>query len=309
MSNIYLVSVEDVKNRCVIDENISDKIIKNIIQDVQDTIIENILGTSLFEKMLSNNLTTNYKTLGKKYLQPIIIKEVELRLLDELAIKISNNGVTQNNGTNYSNAELKAVINKKKSVQEVSDNYKLKLQRFLNANTSIYPEYLIDSPILDSNANDAAFDTMLYFDEWIDYEEPATKTNSVTTLPENEVVISYDESERKDYYFLQGDDINFSIDIDTDITSTPTLTDNVEIGYIVYDYNDNEKLVFKYTASGSTSLTIDNDKLIFYKAKTETDVIELQAGSYYYVFYIVDTSNISKTFLKGKFIYKSKQTV
>lgn len=305
--SIYLASVEDIKERTTVDINVSDKVVKNAIEDVQVAVIESLLGTELYERLLAGSLTVNYKTLGKNYILPVIVKEVEKHLLDILATQIHSNGISRNNGDNNQPATLPEIGARKRSIQKVADALKLKLKRYLSANSSSFPEYLVDSDLID--ASDSAFDTILFFDDFEDEEEVSTAS---TTITEDELLVNMSSTVRKDFQFYQSDDIGTTFDIDTDTTDTPSLTGFTEIAWIIEDFNSNIVLEFKYTtASGSTdnSIIINNDIIELFKAFDSTDVIALAAGKYYHNFYMIDLEGKKKTYINGKFIYQSNQTV
>ena len=59
----FLISAYNLKNLGFISQNVDDTLLSTIIIRVQDTMIEPILGTSLFKRLLEgitqNNLTPN----------------------------------------------------------------------------------------------------------------------------------------------------------------------------------------------------------------------------------------------------------
>ena len=82
----HLISVSNLKKLSYISSNVDDNLISTIITRVQDTVIEPILGSSLYNHLLqavdNNTLNINEQELLSKYLSNCLIAAVEVRAVD-----------------------------------------------------------------------------------------------------------------------------------------------------------------------------------------------------------------------------------
>lgn len=67
MSNVLLISVEDVKDILPINDNIDGGYIRPAIDMAQDFYLEETLGTSLTEKLKSLVVASGGKTIAEPY--------------------------------------------------------------------------------------------------------------------------------------------------------------------------------------------------------------------------------------------------
>lgn len=138
---ILLISVQDIKDLSVIDNNIEDKyVIPNIIK-CQDFIIRPLLGEDkyleLTEQIKENTLTLSNKTLLEDYIQPVIIYYVISEVVYSTAYKLKNLGVE--NGDQYKFDEL-VRLSKKYLID--SEQYQQILKEYMCDNSiPVDPEY------------------------------------------------------------------------------------------------------------------------------------------------------------------------
>lgn len=157
--NILLVSDTMIKERTAIHGNIDPKLIYPDIKVAQDMYIMPILGTALYNKLLtlisantiSDVANVNYKTLLDKY----IVDAVMYYTLSELPTTISyqfwNKGVLRKNGQDTelpSMSELIDLSNKYKNRAEFYSN-RMKLYIIQNA-PLMFLEYLNPGSTIDT---------------------------------------------------------------------------------------------------------------------------------------------------------------
>lgn len=116
-----------------------------VIEETQTFVIENILGTLLYNKILTDfaaeTITGVYQTLLEKYIQPIIIKNVAAEHIIASSFNSVNSGViryTPENATPATKTEIDFLANNERKKTDV---YIERMQRFLCDQRANIPEY------------------------------------------------------------------------------------------------------------------------------------------------------------------------
>ena len=162
--NVLLISEDKLKSYTSLNDNVFGKVIFPAIKTAQDIYLQEIIGTALMVKLqtlikenqIGANENAGYKTLLDDYISPYLIYQTLVGLVPEVANKIVNLGVVQNNDehtTNTYQGERELV---RGQYQTYADAYCKLLQKFLCSNKASYPE-LCDAnqavrPTLDSSA-------------------------------------------------------------------------------------------------------------------------------------------------------------
>lgn len=142
----YLVLPSVVKERMSLHDNVDDKLVYPEILAVQDLYIMPLLGSTLFNKILSDidagTLTGNYKDLMDNYIVQCICNYVMSELPEGLNYQYWNKGVSQktvDNATQPSMSEMYQIVAKYKSRAEF---YARKARLYLVQNSpAMFPEY------------------------------------------------------------------------------------------------------------------------------------------------------------------------
>ena len=153
-----LINAYDLKKRGFIHSNVEDSIIEPTIYRVQDTMIEPILGSALYERLIQgivdDDLTTDERTLIDDYIADCIVAACDWRSVDQTTWEIRNKGtgvtrdeylspVNQSDAGRFQNRLIKDF-----------EHYRDRLQRFLCKNTQTYPLYSCDCGCGSSNSID-----------------------------------------------------------------------------------------------------------------------------------------------------------
>lgn len=141
----YIILPSVIKERMSLHDNVDDKLIYPEIKAVQDMYIMPLLGSTLFNKILTdianNTLAGYYKTLMDDYLIMCVCNYVMSELPDGLNYQFWNKGVSQKTVTNAqepSMSEMYTIANKYKNRGE---HYAKRARMYLLANTTNFPEY------------------------------------------------------------------------------------------------------------------------------------------------------------------------
>lgn len=138
------ISVSDIKDRGYIDGNVDDITIRKCILTAQDMQIHPVLGTALYDKLVTDvtagSVVTPYTTLLEK-LKPALIWATMYELVYPLSIRMRNKGTMQQAGDNTSNMTLGELNSMMDNFMEKRSEYCQRLTNYLIENQTSFSEY------------------------------------------------------------------------------------------------------------------------------------------------------------------------
>jgi len=166
--NVFLISVQDVKDQSYLDNNIDDKTVKNAILSCQEQMIEPVIGTNFYEKLLSDtangNMSLTYQNFIVQKLWKPLIHGTLYMVARNLLFRYTNSSIvtdSNQNATAIAKADLETLRYEEQGAFKHHIN---KLQLYLKVNGSTYPEYMTysaDDLIPTESQNSINF----YYDE------------------------------------------------------------------------------------------------------------------------------------------------
>lgn len=143
----YIILPSVIKERMTLHDNVDDKLIYPEILAVQDLYIMPLLGSTLFNAILTkisnNTLSGYYQTLMDDYIVPCVCNYVMSELPEAINYQYWNKGVSQktvDNATEPSMSEMYSIVAKYKSRAE---HYSKRARMWLIQNATAHiPEYL-----------------------------------------------------------------------------------------------------------------------------------------------------------------------
>ena len=140
---IRLITANEIRVHTSMGDVDADKFM-HLLDDVQVLILEPVLGTKLFEKILSDfdsvtGLQGLYLTMFNKYIKPVLWHSVYAQYLRDGIILAQNTGIYTKQPENGSPSDLGNIQYVAKSAQSKADVYIERLDRFLC--DSNIPEY------------------------------------------------------------------------------------------------------------------------------------------------------------------------
>lgn len=146
MANVLLVDTNKVKRFTPIQQNVEDNLIIPYIKKSQDTHIQELLGTDLFNKIITdvdnNTISGQYKTLLDDYIIPCLIEWTFYEVLPFINYKMSNKSIVQGNSEFSSEVELDDLRYIRSVARDMCDFYNARLTGHLKEHQTLYPEYL-----------------------------------------------------------------------------------------------------------------------------------------------------------------------
>lgn len=151
MKNVLLTNENIIKSTTNIFENISGNYLLPSIKLSQDIDLEEVIGTELLRKLQSdvynNRFEEKYKILLDDYVVPFLNYSTIVRLIPTVAVKITNAGIVKTDDEKMTNVSSVEVDKVEAEYRHIADVYKNRLQRYLIANHSDYPELNMNNTI------------------------------------------------------------------------------------------------------------------------------------------------------------------
>jgi hypothetical protein len=145
--NILFISVDTIKERTGLHNNVDEKLVNPEILAVQDMYILPALGTGLYNRLQdgiqNNNLTVNENTLLDTYITPTLVYLVMSELPMGLSYQFYNKGLIRKTGEGQIEPSTQEIIDVANHYKSRAEFYKQRLILYLkqNATSSVFPEY------------------------------------------------------------------------------------------------------------------------------------------------------------------------
>jgi hypothetical protein len=131
----YLITTQEVKSNTVIGGNVDGDKIKPLIYDIQIMVLENILGTKLYDKIVTDfvadTLAGHYLELFNDYIKPILWHSVHADYLRTGNVIASNAGVFEHSPEDGNVSDLERIKYSAKQAQSKADVYIDRCERWL----------------------------------------------------------------------------------------------------------------------------------------------------------------------------------
>jgi hypothetical protein len=172
MQNTLLISEAKLKAFTDINNNLDVALIKSTIREAQIVHITRLLGTKLYDRILSdvdsNSLSGNYKTLVDEYVQDALIYWSYYESLESIYLRPRNNGLLQpQGGENSLSVDMLIYDKKRQSVKNKAEYFSERLVDYLCFNNDLFPEY-------GTETNDD-----IYPDAGIQFKSPIVFRNTI----------------------------------------------------------------------------------------------------------------------------------
>lgn len=144
---ILLLNDNDITKNTLLGGNIDVDKYRYCISDAQLTILEEVLGEDLYEKIKAdfdaNTLTGDYLVLHEKYIVPFLIHASTMEYLKDGAYMVNNGGIYKHSPENGSTIEKNEVDYLVQNQRFKSDVYRERMEKWLCKKQ--LPEYKFES--------------------------------------------------------------------------------------------------------------------------------------------------------------------
>lgn len=152
MTDVFIISEAKIRSFTDLNNSVDSDLIKNNIRVAQDYWLQNITGTVLYDKILSDisssSLADPYKSLVDDYIQDFLLYAVYYETLESLYLRPRNNGLLRPNGGENSDPVDKDIFDmKRQSTRNKIDYYAQRLTQYLLEEDALFPELQQDTKL------------------------------------------------------------------------------------------------------------------------------------------------------------------
>jgi len=144
-NNTLMISSDYYKRNSVVNLNVDSELINPQIVKAQNMNIERILGTTLFDVVISEIdtgvVSPRIVDLLENYIQPALVEWVTYVGLPYLNYKFTNKSVAKKSSDNSEASTLSEINFLRQDIRDDAEYLSERMTKFLCANTVLYPEY------------------------------------------------------------------------------------------------------------------------------------------------------------------------
>ncbi len=145
MTTTFIISEEKLRFFTDINDSVDTSLIKNAVREAQDIMLQRIIGTKLYNKILSDidagTLSGAYKTLVDDYIQDFLLYASYYEALEAIYIRPRNNGLLKPTGGENSIEVDRSLFNvKRQNTENKMEFYADKLAAYLAEEQGEFPE-------------------------------------------------------------------------------------------------------------------------------------------------------------------------
>lgn len=145
MTNTLIISEAKLREFTDMNINVDSELLKNAVRIAQDIELQRIIGTLLYDKILSDvdasTLTGSYKTLVDGYIQDFLLFAAYYEALEYIYLRPRNNGLLKpTGGDNSVDVDRSVYDMKRQSAKNKMQYYGERLANYIAENQSTFPE-------------------------------------------------------------------------------------------------------------------------------------------------------------------------
>jgi len=176
MIALFIAPLE-IKATTFIDENVDEKLIRNVIQEAQDIHVHPILGTGLFNEIKTQinagTVTSLNNTLVTTYVQPALKYWVLYEGIDVFTYKVMNKSIVKRTSDNTEVIDLDELRRLQDRFRDKAEWYSERVTKYLQENQASYPLYYNPGSGIDViNPRITNYSTGMYLGSSRGFDEP-----------------------------------------------------------------------------------------------------------------------------------------
>jgi len=145
MTTTLIISEAKLRQFTDLNDSVDTSLLKNAVREAQDISLQRIIGTKLYQKILSdidaNSLAGAYLTLVDDYIQDFLLYAAYYEALEAIYIRPRNNGLlTPTGGENSIEVDRSLFNVKRQNVQNKMEYYAERLTNYIAEEQASYPE-------------------------------------------------------------------------------------------------------------------------------------------------------------------------
>ena len=166
MGRVLLTSTYRLKKQTPIQQNVDDDLLNPYIFKAQETHIQQILGTNLYNRIMNdvvaNSLAGPYLTLLNDYITPCLIEYTFYEVLPFISLKITNKSIGRGNADYMAEGDLSDLKYLRQTVRDLAEFYGTRIIGYLRQYSNQFPEYTTNSGLDKIVPNSQAYFNGVY---------------------------------------------------------------------------------------------------------------------------------------------------
>jgi hypothetical protein len=156
MTSTFIISEAKLREFTDINDSVDTSFLKNAVREAQDIHLQRIIGTKLYNKILSDidgsALTGVYSTLVNDYIQDFLLYAAYYESLEAIYLRPRNNGLLVSNGSENTVAADRTLFNQKRqSVENKMEYYADRLSNYIAEEEASFPELNTNNKLYEQN--------------------------------------------------------------------------------------------------------------------------------------------------------------
>ena len=147
MTTTFIISEAKLRQFTDLNDSVDSALIKNAVREAQDIALQRIIGTKLYQSLLSQIdagpvwTTPYYQTIVDDYIQDFLLYAAYWYALETIYIRPRNNGLlTPTGGENSIEVDRSLFNVKRQSAENKMDYYAERLTNYINEEQASFPE-------------------------------------------------------------------------------------------------------------------------------------------------------------------------
>jgi hypothetical protein len=170
MSKVLFISTAVLKQNTPIQENVDDSLLNPYIFKSQETHIQQILGTNLYQKIIllieTNTIglpqNSNYKTLVDDYIVNCLIEWSFYEVMPFISMKLTNKSIVRGNAEFATEGDLNDLKYLRSTVRDLAEFYSQRVSNYLKQYNYNFPEYFTNSGLDKIVPNSTSYFSGIY---------------------------------------------------------------------------------------------------------------------------------------------------
>ena len=161
MTTTFIISEAKLREFTDINDSLDTSLIKNAVREAQDIHLQRIIGTKLYQKILSDidasTLAGDYLTLVSDYIQDFLLYAAYYETLEAIYLRPKNNGLlTPTGGENSINVDRTLFNQKRQSVENKMEYYANRLSSYISDEEGLFPELNTNNKLYEQSPDYAS---------------------------------------------------------------------------------------------------------------------------------------------------------
>ena len=146
MSRVKFISTTFLKEHSTMSRNIDDDILIPHIYRAQDINLQQILGTTFYERLedgvINNNLNSDEENLLRNYIQNMLVEWTTYYAIPNINMKFTNKSVTQDSSEFGTPSSLDDIKYLRQNVRDMAEFYSNRLTTYMcDFGSTLFPTY------------------------------------------------------------------------------------------------------------------------------------------------------------------------